>query len=93
MKFTIIFFNIKLLFNVFYLFFYVCKETLSISKVRISQKVKGVAMRNLSESEYIARSSYLHQCSLNKKVRIKRIRRKIYFLCVKFSRSEVTSEN
>ena len=40
-----IFFN-----NTFYLFLYVCKQTLHLSQVRISQKVSTVIMGNLCET-------------------------------------------
>ena len=35
------------------MFLYVCKQTLHISKVRISQRVKGVIMRNLCDTLFI----------------------------------------
>ena len=40
------------------MFLYVCKQTFRKSKVRISQKVKGVIMRNLCKTIFIWRRMY-----------------------------------
>ena len=63
---------------------YVCKQTFGISKVRVSQKVESVIMRNLRyyflyKDECIARFSYLHYCTFNN-IAIRFSEMKNYFL-------------
>ena len=41
------------------MFLYVCKQTFRISKVRISQKVKGVIMRNLRGTIFYMKTNVL----------------------------------
>ena len=57
----VLFLQSRLIFNVFSCFYmfgnHLCKQTFFISKVRVSQKVKGAVMRNLRDTVFYIKTN------------------------------------